>query len=1559
MSIISQSQKSSIEFEATFGNKSASETYWYVGNNLTADLSRVVLTTTTSNSPIVEYLDCSASFNWGQLPSCIGPSTISLLATNDSLPIILIASLKSPSELQQETTADIYLEGLAFNAWALIDDTNIIILQPHRPSVRLTDSNFFTRRYNFSAVFANGADDEKAISNWGPVSYEWNIIPSDFANIITSTDSHCLLEINGTGRRVGLLEYKILDHSQYRTIPQLSVTIDENLRIWSLDETHNSLHAALYSGNNQIDPSQISNDVNWTVQPPGAANITYPSPPPKNIHINLTATTLVQYISIIADVDDAISNEYIFRPYLSPEPSTTFNARTSLLSENNINTIFNVYVYGITGSIEHNYPPHFLLYWDNQYGNVVITSKNTDTVLAPFTPGVMEMFGDVYITINNPPMGITAREPRLLTYTIPIKLLNSNDINDVDKETTITLQAYEFVPDEIFSIFTSINENEPSNIYCVSNIEDNRIPLNIKLHPSSILPPTGGGTYRILKVGNPPLLEGVWTRPEDIQYILNVSEYNDSDIIRIEIVARFGSVNITKAYETEIRFFNDIDLTEDNIVVYPEYIWNASNKDWQENITKDETKNAVGFCKTENFCFELMGFSGIDVVRYEWQVIDGEEVVASGEGFNITDIIRIPVRPPIESKSYDVKLIIYIDDGVCRVSKDIIKENAVRFDGLNVEDYSLYADIPETVSFPGNLRTYLGIDPNGNISGDLPVSFDKDFFVTTISCSYWDVVVPNNNASLRINETGGVAFGLPNFETTELQISVQPILLIEKRHPIFNDWCRVVDVMGKLEGTTIAYPIIPSFYTPNKYLETSDSIEVIFNNNIYFKDINEEVFTWITIDSTSDSLNSSQRWIRTYTPNDYYMSLTYEGRTTKDNDALRVLDSYTKYDKNVVRTIDSGIRPLPYTCGIGRNEFVTHDTINLAFKKIQDNIKHIINEAKLYDDPPFEYFGWLGSHLMADDTTRFRWFLNKPVLNHKFNNPDYAIDDIFSNLGACAAYNSIIYASNNHIDDNNNITQSTLYAITPEFLPGVYPLIEPGQGTPFKNIKTIQCNSDGMIYILDSLIEENCNNEQKVITAYHFTNNKWQFAYSWGGPGGTIEDEYKFNNPNDLHINPIDNTVWVVDTKNKAIKKYYRTGNWFETIPLEFEPISICRSDSTNHTFILDINNTIHILDGYDNKIIKTFKIDNNKDIIKLQNSNDNGFSYALFKDTVVKFNYNGETQLKFSPQTISPNYVFNNTSIYQDEYKNLYITQNNTLLKFYDEVKLISLIHEDDVLDKMWQLEDLEIHKDEYIQDWVINRYFGRLWDNIEMLRRSIVGKLSYRNVINTLPPINPIDSVPNDPNCEIDWWPVFTYNPDDLFACFSIPDVRTFFDIEYHPPIYEKDEIYIGINETVSADVINRPLCQLQANLQNILDMISESDGRPDLICENVEMPVFDLVITKLDECYPEFYKICEPEIDIIGDTEVLPGTPIEYKLEVTFPDICKYIDITNIVWEINDIIKQNDTVKPNTSLSDYTFTYTYTPITFGQNNYQLKVSLITNFNAYNESINVSVIK
>lgn len=313
----------------------------------------------------------------------------------------------------------------------------------------------------------------------------------------------------------------------------------------------------------------------------------------------------------------------------------------------------------------------------------------------------------------------------------------------------------------------------------------------------------------------------------------------------------------------------------------------------------------------------------------------------------------------------------------------------------------------------------------------------------------------------------------------------------------------------------------------------------------------------------------------------------------------------------------------------------------------------------------------------------------------------------------------------------------------------------------FSSIKNICLNSNNTIYVLDGVLNQ--------VIAYNYEpqlfGDSWKLFTNWGGFGGKLS-KTGFNEPNDIHIDQLDN-VWVTDTGNNAVKYYSSIGTWINTITdnllLSSAPISVA-VDNERNVHILT-NDRIYVYSytgeyqysyefkqyvaGTPRKIITSY----NREVIYLATNQEiikffrNGVYYnTVFKDLFKVNNING---------------------LCHDEYRNLIVITDDKIIKYTDMMHLDLL--KGDISQTVWQPNTIYINQDEYVQSWVYTKAFQRMWDNIEYFRNS----LYYNNT-----------------------------------RCKS-----------YVPPVHNKEKMILGQNEIVTAATINRNLVYLWENFVTLL--------------------------------------------------------------------------------------------------------------------------------------------
>jgi hypothetical protein len=349
------------------------------------------------------------------------------------------------------------------------------------------------------------------------------------------------------------------------------------------------------------------------------------------------------------------------------------------------------------------------------------------------------------------------------------------------------------------------------------------------------------------------------------------------------------------------------------------------------------------------------------------------------------------------------------------------------------------------------------------------------------------------------------------------------------------------------------------------------------------------------------------------------------------------------------------------------------------------------------------------------------------------------------------------------ISRNNNIytSQSTqINLLSSDYLATIYAVRNTTDSKKsFSSIVNMCLDSNGKIFVLDS-------NLSQVVTLVSDTNNNWYEFNNWGG-FGFASSKFKFNMPGDIHVDQLDN-VWICDTGNNAIKQYTNTGSWLLTINdsnlASYPPLSLA-VDSQKNVHVLTVGGVL--VYNYNGDYQYTYSYSSyasSTNPRRINTSYNREVIYAAFDTQVLKFFRTGT----FNGYIIkSLANVTNINSLYQDEFRNLLIVSDNIILKFPDLMQLTT--RQSSLPTQYWTLNDLLIHKEEYVQNWVYNKSFERLWDNIELFRNA----LQY-----------------SSGNC-----------------------------LSYTAPIHDKSKMIIGQNEIVTSTTVNRVLGYLWGNFYTLV--------------------------------------------------------------------------------------------------------------------------------------------
>jgi len=307
----------------------------------------------------------------------------------------------------------------------------------------------------------------------------------------------------------------------------------------------------------------------------------------------------------------------------------------------------------------------------------------------------------------------------------------------------------------------------------------------------------------------------------------------------------------------------------------------------------------------------------------------------------------------------------------------------------------------------------------------------------------------------------------------------------------------------------------------------------------------------------------------------------------------------------------------------------------------------------------------------------------------------------------------------------------------------------------FSKITAIASGIEDRVYV--------CDQGNNGVACFFYKKNhidKWGKAFVMHGLGAA-QSKYKFNNPTDLVIDNYSN-VFVNDYGNSCIKMYTARGEWLRTVTFSEAPISLT-VDSTNNVHLL-YKTRVDIYSIIQDKIIDSYKISVVDQPVRIRTNFNKEIIYICTSTSVVRY---FRTGLIFSKMLLDQVCAKNIINVYHDSHRNFYVLTNDFIVKYIDTMVVDSTTN--NLAAQYWNTNEMCIKPSEFVQDWVYNKCFQRMWDNIELFRASLIYK--YSNTCN-----------------------------------------------EYTLPMYTKEQIFIGQNEIVSSAVINRCLNYLWVNLTSL---------------------------------------------------------------------------------------------------------------------------------------------
>lgn len=771
----------------------------------------------------------------------------------------------------------------------------------------------------------------------------------------------------------------------------------------------------------------------------------------------------------------------------------------------------------------------------------------------------------------------------------------------------------------------------------------------------------------------------------------------------------------------------------------------------------------------------------IKIVNYPSPTISLHSYIsANATGVNIQPYVSYQYFSPIQVTDVNnITWSITANTDSNLAYNNAINPNYMLFNTSEINNLSGTVDIESVLSIPVSIYSFTSINRTFNI-GPTAILYPTINFLLT-GQNYYDAINNSNNNTVTgfvscslqpqivLNSEAGSGYSYnwvvgENTYTTQLWTSsftsIPTVSSIDITLEMVND----NNTLRKDKVLTIGNTPRPTFVIqPEKYTgQIGDTIKI---RNLSYGLVPLKNMIWEVEGTTYEDRDLIEHTFTT----DGIQRISVTSVDVKNNKyseifpIITIYDSWNEYIPDALVSYKRINIELPNDLNdinIGPNDWVTAEVFNNSINKLNENLTYLNNITTYYSTPPQSYLGYWNS----DD----RWKLKN--INSDYTN----IQSIGSELRDILIgdqYEYHVYKTRIVITDKSNNT-NIIYTVT-------NPLI----GVEFKNIKSAFLDDKEHIIVFDEelqyiyILDFDINDRYNIIKAIRF----------WGGLGG-LEAKYKFQGAKDMYV--VDaKYIYVLDALNKCVKQYSIAGVWLNTFSnnltnfksSDLQSISV---DTDYNVFVLADSNIINF-DNND-KLINVINWRNNIDDIyqnisakRILASVDVGMIYIILDSIVIKMTNSGGFVGAFA-QFDDANYQ----NAKQLDNRMLYIIADGFISKYID---FISFNYTRSIISpKGWQKTDFNIKPDEFVQDWVYNKCFHRFYDSLVLFNESVFNRILL--------------TTDNDGQ---DIYKIFPRNRD-LDTAIS----------------YNKSDIYIGMNELVTAEVINRCLGQLY---QVQLDILS----------------------------------------------------------------------------------------------------------------------------------------
>jgi hypothetical protein len=514
-----------------------------------------------------------------------------------------------------------------------------------------------------------------------------------------------------------------------------------------------------------------------------------------------------------------------------------------------------------------------------------------------------------------------------------------------------------------------------------------------------------------------------------------------------------------------------------------------------------------------------------------------------------------------------------------------------------------------------------------------------------------------------------------------------------------------------------------SFYLSGYFINYGDSDKVYFsdtdkNFHKYTSDGTYFIsYTGVYINVTNGENNTTITTPKIYT---YVTEIPFE-----------IKSFWSLYDSTEIRLDDEINLNLPYTLEdieIQPNEWAIDDIFNTSILRLQNCLDYLNTKTQTINTfAPTIYFGWLGNN-SGNRASVLKWY-TKTFNKNYLNNPEVSKSSgsgYFTNIVDIDHTNYDGYGEILGVVDDDKL-RIFLNQATPEEL--FFTLGDSLSSFLVKPISIAFSKEDFVFYVCDQIK----NTVYKILISPVINSNTSQISLklslqlSVGGFGG-LDNKNNFNTPTEMFYES--EKIYVLDYNNFCVKKYNKDLNWIHTYSIEeFDtnhPLSVTVLKN-GLVYILTEKNKVFIFDENSNEIFESFEIKNIIDgekLLKITTDKENNFIYILTNKSVYKYSLSGSYVTIFA---IPKNDLFEFNSIKTAKDQTLFIGSKNFIIKCQDILQVFKL--NEGLPQRYWSDKQLSVDKNELISDYVYNRSFAMIHQNILNFRDSLNAQFVIAN--------------------------------------------------------------------------------------------------------------------------------------------------------------------------------------------------------------------------------------